>query len=118
MDLIRDVLDNQVVDSKGRNMGRVDGIIMEVRAGQRPLLTYIEIGGVTLARRLSPRIGRWAEKIARKLGKGAESHRIAFSKIEKVGINVDVDVEVENTQVGAFERWLSKHIVSHIPGAG
>ncbi|MEH2463692.1 hypothetical protein [Nostoc sp.] len=31
MDVIRDVLDNQLVDRNQRKMGKVDGIVMELR---------------------------------------------------------------------------------------
>ena len=33
INLIRDVLDNQLVDRDGRRMGRVDGIVAELREG-------------------------------------------------------------------------------------
>ena len=62
MDLIRDVLDNQIVDREGRNMGRVDGIVGELRPGQPVRVACIELGPPTLAGRLHPRLGEWVEK--------------------------------------------------------
>jgi hypothetical protein len=59
MDLIRDVLDNQLVDRNGRKMGKVDGIAIELRENKPPRLAYIETGAPTLARRLHPRLARW-----------------------------------------------------------
>src|SRR4029434_7719229 len=68
--LIRDVLDNQLLDRHQRQMGKVDGLILELRPGQPPRLAYIEVGSITLARRLHPRLARWVALFARKLGLG------------------------------------------------
>jgi hypothetical protein len=37
MDVIRDVLDNQIVDRNQRKMGKVDGIVIECRDGEPTL---------------------------------------------------------------------------------
>lgn len=44
MDVIRDVLDNQLVDSNQRKIGKVDGIVVELREEKPPRLAYIEVG--------------------------------------------------------------------------
>ena len=119
MDLIRDVLDNQLVDREQRKMGKVDGIVMLVDDDQPPRLAYIEVGGPVLARRLHPRLGRWAAAIGRRLGRtGGEPLRIPWSAIRDVGIDVDVDLDAEQTPALAWEHWLRDHIVRHIPGSG
>src|SRR5690242_3753919 len=59
MDIVREVLDKQVLDRHQRKMGRVDGIILEIRDGAPPRLLALEVGGITLARRLHPRLGKW-----------------------------------------------------------
>lgn len=48
MDVIRDVLDNQLVDRHQRKMGKVDGIVIELREHQPPRLAYLETGATTL----------------------------------------------------------------------
>ncbi len=68
MDLVRDVLDTQVIDRNGRAMGRVDGISLECRAGKPPRVGALLIGPSALGHRLSPRLGRWVEAIERALG--------------------------------------------------
>lgn len=118
MDIIRDVLDNQLVDSKGRKMGKVDGIVMELRDKEPPRLTYIEVGMPTLARRLHPQLAHWIATIQSKWGaKRSEALRIPFSKVCDVGIDVKVDVEAEATPALAYEQWVSEHIIKRIPGA-
>ena len=56
MDLIRDCLDKQLSDRHGRKMGKVDGLVMQIEKGQQPRIAYIEVGAVTQARRLHPRL--------------------------------------------------------------
>lgn len=118
MDVIRDVLDNQLVDRNQRNMGKVDGIVMELRDGEPPRLTYIEVGMSTLARRLHPRLQHWIEALESKWGaKHNQSFRIPWSKVRDVGIDVEVDLEAEATPTLAYEKWLREHIIKKIPGA-
>jgi sporulation protein YlmC with PRC-barrel domain len=59
MDLVRDLLDEKVVDRHGREMGRVDDITLEIRDGAPPLVSAIELGPSVIARRLHPALGRW-----------------------------------------------------------
>src|SRR6058998_3592152 len=68
--IIRDVLDKQLVDRQQRKMGKVDGLIVELRDGQPPRLAYITVGGTTLARRLHPRLAQWLVMLARRWGIG------------------------------------------------
>ena len=116
LDLIKDVLDNQLVDLHGRRMGKADGIIIELRKDKPPQLAYIEVGGPTLAARLHPRLGKWARGLAKRFGPGAETYRIPWSKLKSVGIDIVVLVDAEKTPVLAFEQWLREHVVSRIPG--
>lgn len=118
MRIIRDVLDNQLVDRKKKRIGKVDGIIVVLREGRPPRLDYIEVGMATLAYRLHPRLGRWAEAIGRKWGlKHGKPFRIPWSKIRDIGIDVDVDLEAEETPLLDGEKWLKKHVIERIPGA-
>ncbi len=89
MRLIRDVLDNQLVDREGRKLGKVDGIVMSVRKAEPPRLSHIETGMTTLAHRLHLRLGKWAEMIGRKWGvRHGKPFRIAWSDVGDVGIEV------------------------------
>ncbi|MEH1839436.1 MAG: hypothetical protein V7L20_11835 [Nostoc sp.] len=117
MDIIRDVLDNQLVDRNQRKMGKVDGIVMELRDGEPPRLAYIEVGVTTLAKRLNPRLASLIAAIASKWGvKQSEPFRIPWSKVRDVGIDVEVDVEAEATPALGYEKWLRDRIIARIPG--
>lgn len=119
MNIIRDILDNQLVDSKGANMGRVDGIVMELGDREPPRLTYIEVGMPTLAQRIHPKLASWVVAIQSKWGaKHTQSFRIPFSQVRNIGIDVEIDVEAEATPVLAYEHWVRENIIKRIPGAG
>ncbi|MEY2832362.1 MAG: hypothetical protein RLZZ574_1620 [Cyanobacteriota bacterium] len=117
MDIIRDVLDNQIVDRNQRKMGKVDGIVVELRDGQPPRLVYLETGATTLARRVHPNLASWTCAIANKWGaKHSEPLRIPWSKVKNVGIDVEVDLDAEQTSALAYEVWLRNHLIKRIPG--
>lgn len=117
MDAIRDVLDNQLVDRKKRPMGKVDGLIMEVRAGKPPRLVFLELGATTLAHRLHPRLGKWAGRIEKKWGVRKDGPlRIDFAKVTGIGIDVKVDLEADETSALAWEYWLCERVISRLPG--
>ncbi|MBN4000453.1 hypothetical protein [Nostoc sp. LPT] len=117
MDIIRDVLDNQLVDRNQRKMGKVDGIVMELRDREPPRLAYIEVGVTTLTKRLNPRLAGFVATIANKWGaKQSEPFRIPWSKVRDIGIDVEVDVEAEATPALGYEKWLRNRIIARIPG--
>lgn len=114
--LVRDVLDNQLVDATGKNAGKVDGIVIELRNHEPPRVTYVEVGPVTLARRLNRRFGSWVARIDAHLGSGRGTPiRIPFSRIGFQGPSLRVDLVVSSTPIMAFEKWLREKIVRHIP---
>jgi sporulation protein YlmC with PRC-barrel domain len=118
MDLIRDVLDKQLVDRHGQPMGKVDGIVVEFGDEGPPRVAYIEVGVLTQARRLHPRLEKWVTGLMKRLGaQSDESFRIPWSKVIPTGIDVTVGVEAEETPALALELWLRKRVVGRIPGA-
>ncbi|PMS29797.1 hypothetical protein C0Z16_17635 [Paraburkholderia rhynchosiae] len=119
MDLVRDVLDKQLVDRHGAKMGRVDGIVAELRPGRPPEVIAIETGSVTMARRIGERAARWVARLAARIGgaRYAEPYRIPWSRVRSIKIDIQVDVDVLDTPLGRWQRWLSDHIVGRIPGS-
>ncbi|HXG92885.1 MAG TPA: hypothetical protein VNN73_11035 [Blastocatellia bacterium] len=117
-DLIRDVLDKQLVDRNQNSIGKVDGIIVALREGKPPRVAYIEVGTVALARRLNPRLAKWAAALERRLKVSeGEPYRIPWSKVREVGIDVEVDLEWEKTPLISWEKWVNEKIIGRIPGA-
>jgi hypothetical protein len=112
MDLVRDVLDSQVVDRHGRAMGRADGIVVELRDGGPPRVVAIEVGLATLVRRIHPRLVPWAEALARSLGvSDGAPLRVPFGDVLDFAVDVKIDVDAPQTAAWAWERWLRKHLL-------
>jgi hypothetical protein len=117
MDLIKDVLDNQLVDRKDRKIGKVDGIVVELRDGLPPRLLRIEVGPSTVARRMHPRFGAWVAARLHRWDKiRTEPITIPWVAIQEIGINVKLDRDAAMTTTMAWENWLSDHIIRRIPG--
>ena len=118
MELIRDCLDKQLIDREGRKMGKVDGLVMEIEGTKRPRIAYVEVGGVTQAARLHPRLAKWVARISKRWKVDeSDPYRIPWSKVVVSGIDVTVNEEAEKTPALAWEKWLRKHIIGRIPGA-
>jgi len=118
LDLVRDCLDKQVVDQRGKYMGRVDGLVLEFEPGKQPRVAFIEIGAVAQARRLHPALGRLVQGISKWWNVCSEDpQRIAWSKLVAAAIEVIAAVDAEKEPALAWEKWLRRHIVSRIPGA-
>lgn len=118
MNLTRDILDQQVVDRRGQRLGKVDGVILELREGAPPRIAAIEIGPVAVARRMHPRLAAWLQRWLR--GHGARSDgtlRIPWSRVKAIGVDVRVDLIADGTPARAWEEWLRDHVVRRLPGA-
>jgi hypothetical protein len=118
MDLVRDVLDKQLLDKRGQRLGRVDGILMIVEDDQQPRIAYVEAGSVTQGYRIGQRVGDWVKRLARRWGKmHPNPYRIAWSALthDERGFRVDIDMATIPTL--EWERWLRKYIIDRIPGA-
>ena len=110
MDLIREVLNNQLMDKNQRQLGKVDGIVIELRDGKPPLLKCIEVGWVTKARQIHPKLGEWVAKWA------SPAYRIDWKAIRDVGVDVEVDLEAKETPLLKTEDRL-RRLLRRIPGA-
>lgn len=117
MDLVHDVLDKKVVDRNGRDMGRVDSIVVDIRDGAPPRVVALEIGPAVLAYRIHPVLGRIVSGLEHAFGVDeGRPLRIAMGKILGIADHVKVDVAAGQTSAAAVEQ-LVRRWVSRIPGA-
>ena len=118
MDLVRDVLDKQVVDRDETKMGRVDGLLLEVRPSQPPRIAALEMGFAVLARRLHPRLEAWLERLRRRSPvRKTARYRVPWSTVKDLNqYCVQLHVVVLDTPAFDWERWLRVHVVAHVPG--
>jgi sporulation protein YlmC with PRC-barrel domain len=118
MELGQALLDQQVTDRKGELMGKVDGVIVELRTEKPPRVAALVIGGGTAAQRVHRGWARWLLRWRRRWGpRGDEPLEIPWSSVLKIGVDVKVDLEAERTPALAWEHWVRDHIIGRIPGA-
>ena len=116
--VVHDLLDKVVLDEGRRNIGRVDGVVLELRRGAPPVISAFEIGGGVWARRLHARIARWAVALGQRspaVGNGVT--RFSMHDVRTTGITVSVKCDGRPTSALAWENWLREHVISRIPGA-
>ncbi len=113
MDLIRDILDNKVVDRNGRDVGRVDGMVLHAVDGQPPRLAAIEIGPSVLGHRIHPLLGRCVAGLEHALGiDEGRPLRIPFRTVLDVNNHVKVDLAVGETSAATLEKRLRRWVAA------
>jgi len=120
MELVRDVLDKQLVDREGTEMGRVDGIALEIRDGGPPRVAGLELGFAVLAARVHPRLVGWLERLRSRWSvRRVARYRIPWSQIQEVqDHHIQVDVRAVDTPAYDWELWLRRNVIRRLPGAG
>lgn len=117
IELIRDVLDKEVVDRHGREMGRVDSIVIALRPNRQPQVTAIEIGPAVLAYRVRPVLGRLMSAVEHAFGiDEGRPLRIRFGDILGIHKHVKVDRAFGETVAATVEQRL-RAWVGALPGA-
>ena len=115
MDLVRDLLDKKVVDRNGREMGRVDSVILNIRPDTEPRVIGFELGPDVLAARVRPTLGRWVAALLQAFDVAdGRPVRIAFAQVISMHEHVKVDVAIGETAAAIIERRLRRW-VSAIP---
>lgn len=116
MDLVRDILDERLLDRNRCRMGRVDGLLIEQRDGQPPILRYIEVGSSTLAARMPRVAGALMNWCARRWGpRRGEPCRLPWALVFAVDRDIHLDVEAEETPALASEQWVREGIITRLP---
>jgi hypothetical protein len=118
MDLARDLLDVQLLDSRQRPIGRVDGILLAVRPGQPPSVAALEVGALTLLRRVNRPLARCVYGgVLRWLGVSWRPVRFRLEHWGRVGVDIEIKVgERTERRLLRFEQWLSTTVVRRLPG--
>jgi hypothetical protein len=118
VDLVRDLLDQPVVDRNGRPMGRVDGLVLDVRDGAPPRVVSIAIGPAVLGQRLHPVAGRFVTAIEEAFGIAAgRPVEIATSGVTLTADHeVRADCAIGETAAATVEQRV-RGWIRQIPGA-
>ncbi len=111
--LMRDVVDNQLLDSDGERVTKVAGVDAELLEGERPMVRALLVGPEPLARRIGPRIGRLVERITH----GRREVRIPWEHVWEVGPDVKLNIPADATGATHVEDWVREKIIGRIPGS-
>ena len=119
MNLVRDVLDKELLDREEQSMGRVDGLLMRVEKNSQPRITHIDIGSPALWDRVHPIAGGLARLMAEWWGpKRRTQVRIPWSRVETIDRDIKLDIAAKDTGAIDWEIWIARHIIERIPGSG
>jgi sporulation protein YlmC with PRC-barrel domain len=114
--LVRDLLDKQLVDRFHDPMGRVDELVLDVEGEGPPQLLCIESGVAALAERLGRPAATLTRALSRRWGLWPGGFmRIPWSKVTRIGIDTELDLEAARTPALAWEHWLFEHVVRYLP---
>jgi len=117
VDVVRDVLDKSVIDRNGREMGRVDAIVVEHHRNQPLRLAAIVIGPAALGDRLHPGLGGLVRRVEKWLGVDQNRPaRIDFADIASTDGKVRLRLSISDTAVAALEQRLRAWVLRW-PGA-
>jgi len=117
MDIVRDVLDTRVVDRNGREMGRVDGIVVDCQPNQPCRLAAIVIGPAALGDRLHPALGQFVRRLEKRFGLDQNRPaQIEFADVDEIETKIRLRLTISDTAVDAVEKRL-RAWVDRLPGA-
>ena len=111
--LMRDVVDNQIIDARGVRVTKVAAVeAFAVPGGAEPIVRCLLVGPEPLARRINGQVA-W---LVRRLTGGRRTVRIAWSDVADVGPDVCLRVEAHETGATHAEDWVRRHVARFIPG--
>ena|SRR5215218_1868433 len=117
MDLVHDFLDKPVVDRNGREMGRVDTLVLSLRLDAQPRVVAFAIGPAVAAYRVRPIFGRWAAALEHAFAVDeGRPLRLGIADILGIHEHVKVDVAFGETSAATVEKRLRRWVGS-IPGS-
>jgi sporulation protein YlmC with PRC-barrel domain len=119
IDLALELLDRQLLDSEGKDCGKVDDLEFEVGKSGLPVLTNILVGPGALGPAFSRWPGRVITAVWRRLhpNRNPEPLRIPWSDVERVDYEVHLTVQREEAGLTRSEDWARDILIGRIPGA-
>jgi hypothetical protein len=113
--IYRDLLDSKLRDTYRREIGRVDGIVMELRPDAPPRVSHLVAGGPVAWRRVHPLLERVALGLRRWGPRQLEPARFPWEVVVREEDCFLVRTDADRTPAMAFENWLREHVVYRIP---
>jgi sporulation protein YlmC with PRC-barrel domain len=111
IELLRDVLDHDVVDADGVRCGIVDDIELAQEGGKAPVLAALVVGPGAWA----PRLPAVFAVVARRLF-GSATTRIAWDDVAELGQSVELKRRASELGLGVDDRKASRWL-RNVPGS-
>jgi len=119
VEIVRDLLDSQVIDREKMKMGRIDGIVLSFDDDVRPRIDHLELGFAAMARRIHPRVESWLRVLRKWSVRRSAVYHVPWERVIDLSHQtVQIDVKAEETPAFDWERWLAKHLMNRVPGGG
>ncbi|MGZ4703536.1 MAG: hypothetical protein ACXWCM_01595 [Acidimicrobiales bacterium] len=115
-----ELVDHQMIDRSGAMAGKVDDAEIRIDADGVGWLDALLTGpGILATRTGHTTYGRWREDVEAKLDAGEDRRsRIPMSQVAELAATVKLALDAEQLASHGTERWVNRHIIGHIPGAG
>jgi sporulation protein YlmC with PRC-barrel domain len=114
-----DLLDRQILDSRGEPVGKVDDVELDRGPDGTLCVAALLVGQQALGDRIGGRLGLWMAGAARRLS--PDYHRgpirIPFGLVAEITSAVNLSVRRELLPDPPLETWLREHLIGRIPGA-
>jgi sporulation protein YlmC with PRC-barrel domain len=108
--VVHRLLDEQICDSEGRRVGRVDDI--ELR-GDPPRVTALLVGEGLYARRLPRRLGRLLRRFTEPERWGGNAMRIPWEEVDELAATVKLRKKAHDLGLGMGDdphRWMVRRL--------
>jgi sporulation protein YlmC with PRC-barrel domain len=112
------LLDRQVVNhGDGRLLGKVDDVELDL-AAPIPVVTDLLSGPQALGSRFNGWFGRWVRAVHTRLRADPDPGPDRIPAARVVAIDSAVRIDGRGLELQGFERWVERHVIARIPGAG
>lgn len=116
------LLDRQLVDRRGRLVGKVDDLALEGDVGTPLYISAILSGPGVLAQRLGRRYGAWIQWVHRLVVQGTrradgdDPAHVPFWRVVDIGSSIELGAEEEELATFSTKRWVADHVIGRLPG--
>jgi sporulation protein YlmC with PRC-barrel domain len=108
--VVHRLLDEQICDSEGRRVGRVDDLELQ---GSPPRVTALLVGEGLYPRRLPRMLGKLARRISGPERWGGNALRIPWEEVDDLGSTVKLRKKAEELGLGMGDdpnRWMVRRL--------
>lgn len=111
------VLDRQVVDRHGENLGKVDDVVFTWRTGEAPIMSALVVDAASLGGRLTGRLGRsWEAVLQRLRPLDHAPATVPLADVEEFTPTTELSTEAPPGG-RPVEDWIARNVIARIPGA-